>query len=149
MSERVGSGIKRVRILNEVKSLSSQTRFGPDLFPNHSGLGRDSGLDLPRSDPESLKFRVVLCGIQPLPTLFSKIKWFWSELPLKNSSTKAHSTNSIVNFGKKCFFFFASKIHLLVYLATTFGLGSWPSSTTSFDFLIVELSNCIMLLKLN
>ena len=31
----------------------------------------------------SFKFRVVLCRIRPSPTLISKIKWLWSELPLK------------------------------------------------------------------
>ena len=30
----------------------------------------------------SLKFRVVLCRIRPFPTLISKIKWLWCELPL-------------------------------------------------------------------
>ena len=30
----------------------------------------------------SFKFIVVLCRIRPFPTLISKIKWLWSELPL-------------------------------------------------------------------
>ena len=39
-------------------------------------------LILSRSRNSLFNFRVIVCRIRPFPALVSKIKWFWSELPL-------------------------------------------------------------------
>ena len=49
------------------------------------------------------KFRVVLCRIRLLPTLISKIKWLWSELPLNRSDRSSNFPLELENHEKPIF----------------------------------------------
>ena len=59
-----------------------EINVGKSRIRHITTLNLNFQLILSQSRNFSFNFRVVVCRIRPFPTLISKIKWLWSELPL-------------------------------------------------------------------